>query len=106
MSEQISASHILVSHALAQGSSSQLTKDDALEQITKLKTRIIDGSDFSAIASEFSDCPSSSRGGSLGSFGRGAMVPEFDQAAFELDVNEVSDIVETEFGYHLILRTE
>ena len=106
MSDQIRASHILVSHAEAQGASSQLTKEDALTQIENLKTQLEEGREFSDLAKEFSDCPSSGQGGDLGMFGRGAMVPAFDQAAFDLETNDVSDVVETEFGYHLIRRTE
>ena len=57
------------------------------------------------LAKEYSDCPSSNEGGELGSFGRGAMVPEFETAAFALDVDGTSDVVETAFGFHLIKRT-
>ncbi len=106
MSDQIRASHILVSHAEAQGASSLLTKEDALAQIENLKTQLETGREFNDLAKEFSDCPSSGQGGDLGMFGRGAMVPAFDQAAFDLETDAVSDIVETEFGYHLIQRTE
>ena len=106
MSDQIKASHILISHNEAHGASSQLTKEDALAQIENLKAQLADGGEFAAIAGEHSDCPSASDGGSLGSFGRGMMVPEFDEASFNLAVDEVSDVVETDFGYHLIHRTE
>jgi len=106
MSDQIRASHILVSHAQAQGASSQLTKEDALTKINDLKSKVELGNAFGDLAREHSDCPSSGQGGDLGPFGRGAMVPTFDQAAFELEVNAVSDVVETDFGYHLIHRTE
>ena len=106
MPDQIRASHILVSHAEAQGASSQLTKEDALAQIENLQTQLEKGRDFSDLAKEFSNCPSSGQGGDLGMFGRGAMVPAFDQAAFDLDTDAVSDVVETEFGYHLIRRTD
>ena len=106
MSDQIRASHILVSHAEAQGASSKITKEDALAQIESLKIQLEEGRDFGDLAKEFSDCPSSGQGGDLGMFGRGAMVPAFDQAAFGLETDVVSDIVETEFGYHLIRRTE
>ncbi len=62
--------------------------------------------DFADLAAENSDCPSGREGGDLGHFGKGAMVPEFEKAAFALAVNEVSGSVETDFGYHLIVRTE
>ena len=106
MSDQIRASHILISHAEAQGASSQLTKEDAMAKIEDLKTQLGSGKEFDELAREFSDCPSAGQGGDLGTFGRGAMVPAFDQASFDLDTNAVSDVVETEFGYHLIHRTE
>ena len=61
---------------------------------------------FAELAKANSDCPSGSKGGDLGFFTHGQMVPEFDKAAFELPVGKVSDIVKTSFGYHLILVTE
>ena len=105
MSEQIQASHVLVSYVNTQNSSSLLTKAEALERIQDLKSQVLSGMSFSEIATEFSDCPSAEKGGDLGKFGRGAMVKAFDMAAFELEVGEVSEVVETEFGYHLIHRT-
>ena len=106
MSDQIRASHILVSHADAPQANTQLSAEDAMKQIEALKTQSDGGTPFEQVASENSDCPSSRQGGDLGSFGRGAMVPEFDQAAFDLDVGALSGVVETAFGYHLIYRTE
>ena len=105
MSDQIQASHILVSYDQAQNSSSQLIKENALEHIENLKSRLQTGSKFSEVAREYSDCPSAEKGGDLGMFGRGAMVPAFDTAAFDLEIGEVSDVVESEFGFHLIYRT-
>jgi len=106
MSDQIRASHILVNHADAPQANTQLSAEDAMAQIVGLKEQIEGGTPFEQVASENSDCPSSRQGGDLGNFGRGAMVPEFDKAAFELEVGALSDVVETMFGYHLIYRTE
>jgi peptidyl-prolyl cis-trans isomerase C len=106
MSDQIRASHILVNHADAPQANTELTAEDAMAQIVGYKELIEGGTPFEQVASENSDCPSSGQGGDLGSFGRGAMVPEFDKAAFELEVGALSDVVETMFGYHLIYRTE
>ena len=61
------------------------------------------GEGFDEAAAKHSDCPSGKQGGSLGSFGRGQMVPEFDKTAFELPVGELSPVIETQFGYHIIL---
>ncbi|MDV4152592.1 peptidylprolyl isomerase [Clostridium sp. AL.422] len=57
---------------------------------------------FEEAAAKYSTCPSKEEGGNLGSFGRGMMVPEFEEAAFNLDLNVVSEPVQTQFGYHLI----
>ncbi|MDD9877127.1 MAG: peptidyl-prolyl cis-trans isomerase [Magnetovibrio sp.] len=98
MSDEIRASHILRNN-------SDRSKEDALKEIEDLKAQIDDGADFADLAGEHSDCPSGSDGGDLGPFGRGMMVSEFEDAAFALDVGEVSGPVETSFGYHLIHRT-
>jgi parvulin-like peptidyl-prolyl isomerase len=88
---EIKASHILVK-----------TKEEAEEIIKELK----DGGDFAKIAKEKSECPSKQNGGDLGYFGKGAMVPEFEKAAFALKVGEISKPVQTKFGWHVIKRTE
>jgi len=105
MSDKISASHILLMHADSTRSSASRTKEDALSTIQDLKAQLDDGADFAELAGEHSDCPSGKDGGSLGSFGKGQMVKAFQDAAFALDEGSISDVVETDFGYHLILRT-
>ena len=106
MSDQIRASHILINHADAPQANTQLSAEDAMKQIETLKSDIDSGTPFEQVAGEHSDCPSARQGGDLGSFGRGAMVPEFDQAAFDLEIGAISEVVETVFGYHIIYRTE
>ena len=105
MTDQIRASHILIMHQGSERSTSTRTKDEALAEINRLKAEIEGGADFEDLAGEHSDCVSGQQGGALGFFGRGMMVPEFEDAAFALDVGGLSAVVETAFGYHLILRT-
>lgn len=105
MSDQVAASHILVMHEDSARSSETRTKEEALSMIEEVKTKIADGADFADIAEEVSDCPSGQNGGSLGVFGRGQMVKAFEDAAFSLETGETSDVIETEFGYHLIYRS-
>ena len=106
MANQIRASHILLMHQESAGGGADRDRAEALKAIEEIKKRLAAGEDFADLAAEFSDCPSGQDGGDLGHFGPGAMVPEFEQAAFALDVGTVSDTVETDFGYHLIVRTE
>ena len=73
--------------------------------LIKLHGKVQGGEDFAALAKEHSDCPSGARGGDLGSFGRGQMVGPFEDAAFGMEVGQTSDVVETDFGYHIIQRT-
>ncbi|WP_163195833.1 peptidylprolyl isomerase [Clostridium thermarum] len=83
----VSARHILVSEL-----------DKANEILSKLKN----GMDFAEAAATYSTCPSKERGGELGFFTKGRMVPEFEEAAFGLEVGEISEPVKTQFGYHII----
>lgn len=105
MTEQVRASHILLMYAGSMRSSSDRSKEDALNLIEELKSAVEEGKDFSELAKSHSDCPSGRDGGDLGSFGRGQMVPEFEESAFSMEVGETSGVVETDFGYHLIQRT-
>ena len=105
--ETIQASHILLAYQGAERSSATRTKEEALEIIEDLQARISEGSlTFTEAAAENSDCPSSTDGGDLGPFPRGVMATAFEEGAFALEPGDISDIVETPFGYHLILRTE
>src|SRR6056297_38958 len=101
--EQIRASHILIQ---VEEDASEADKAAAKERLQAAKERIANGEEFSKVAREVSEGPSSERGGDLNYFGRGQMVPEFEQAAFNMEVGEVSDIVETSFGFHLIKLTD
>lgn len=71
-----------------------------------LKEQIENGADFAEIAKEYSQCPSGRRGGDLGTFGPGQMVPEFDHVCFNEAVGVVHGPVKTQFGYHLVEVTE
>lgn len=86
--ETVNASHILI---------------DTEEKANEILASIRDGSiTFEDAARQFSTCPSSAEGGSLGDFGRGQMVPEFDEAVFSMEVGEIAGPVKTQFGWHLI----
>ncbi len=97
--EQVQASHILIK---IDSEADESQKAQARKKIEKIQKRLQKGEDFAALAKEFSQCPSNAKGGDLGYFQRGQMVPPFEQVAFALKPGAVSDIVETKFGYHLI----
>ena len=88
-----------------------LSDADALKKIKELKAELDKTPDaekaakFAALAKEHSGCPSGQKGGDLGEFQHGMMVPEFDEVSFAQDVGQISDPVKTKFGYHLILTT-
>jgi len=89
--EMVRASHILVD--------SEEKANDILEDIT-------DGLKFEDAAAQYSTCPSKEAGGDLGQFGKGQMVPEFEEAAFSMKKGEISNPVKTQFGYHIIKLTD
>jgi len=89
--EQVRASHILVE-----------TKEEAEELLAQIKA----GADFAELAKEHSKDGSAAQGGDLDFFGRGQMVAPFEEAAFALEVGEVSDVVESDFGFHIIKLTD
>jgi len=98
--ERVRARHILVR---VPPGASQADKDAALKKIKEAQSRLKKGDDFAELVKKYSDDPGSKdRGGDLGYFSHGDMVPPFDKAAFALDVGQTSDIVTTDFGYHII----
>ena len=97
--EQIKASHILIK---VDAQADETAKGQANKKIMKIQKQLKAGQDFASLATEFSEGPSNVNGGDLGYFSRGQMVKPFEDAAFKLKSGEVSDIVETRFGYHLI----
>ena len=100
--ERVEASHIL---ALCPRTATEEEEAAARAKIGALRERVLAGEDFAAVAREASECPSRDRGGALGWFGRGQMVPEFEQAAFSQPVGETGEPVRTEYGFHLVLVT-
>ena len=100
--EQVRASHILLK---VDPQADKDQKAAARKKLEEIRKRLLKGEDFVALAREFSEGPTSVRGGDLGYFRRGQMVKPFEDAAFALKVGELSDVVETRFGYHLIKVT-
>jgi len=101
--ETVRASHILCG---VDAKATAEEKKKAREKAEKLRKELAGGADFATLAKENSTCPSSKQGGDLGYFGKGQMVPPFEKAAFALKPGEISDVVETQFGYHIIKLTE
>ena len=103
---QMQASHILIKTDTSDPNADvEQIKADALAKTQRLLKEIKEGADFAALAKDNSGCPSASKGGDLGMFGKGQMVKPFEDAAGELAIGQVSDVVETRFGYHIIKLT-
>lgn len=106
--EQVRASHILI------GTRDTVTGDELSaeqkaakrKQIDDLRKRAVAGEDFAKLAKEFSEDPGSKDTGGEYTFGRGRMVPEFEAAAFSLNTNQVSDVITTTYGFHIIKLSE
>lgn len=107
-SQEIAARHILVMHADSQARPDGVTRsrEQALATARECLQKIRAGADFEAMVREYSDEPGAAeRGGDLGVFTREVMVERFAKAAFSLRVGEVSEVVETPYGFHIIQRT-
>jgi len=101
--EQVRASHILIK---VDPGADEAKKAEARTKIESLQAKLKNGEDFGAVAKEYSEGPSGPKGGDLGFFGRGQMVKPFEETAFSMKPGQVSGMVETRFGYHLIMVTE
>ncbi len=95
--EKVGASHILFG-------TQNRSEQEAKSQAQKVADQIKKGAGFLEKARQHSDCPSKEKGGSLGTFARGQMVPEFEKVVFEMEVGQISDPVKTQFGYHIIKK--
>ncbi|UCC96546.1 MAG: peptidylprolyl isomerase [Phycisphaerales bacterium] len=105
--EQIRASHILIKFDdIASGGDPNEAKTQAKAKVEDLLKQIKEGADFAELAKAHSACPSAPAGGDLGFFPRGKTTPPFEKVAFELEVGQISDTVETEYGYHIIKVTD
>ena len=104
--DAVTASHILISYKGALRSEKNRDRRDARKLAEKILKELKSGRDFAELARKHSDGPSGPKGGELGRFERGQMVPEFDQAVFGLETGAISEVVETKFGYHIIKRTK
>ncbi len=101
--ERIRVRHILVE---VQANALPAERSNAWQKIEGLRRRVMEGEDFAQVAAQESSCPSRAKGGDLDFFARGQMAPAFETAAFALERNEISAIVATEFGLHLIQLTD
>lgn len=100
--EQVAARHIIL---VLNGDESDSVVAERRAELDAIRSEIVAGTDFGEAAAEYSEGPSASRGGDLGSFGRGEMVPEFEEVAFSLPIGEVSEVFRSSFGFHILQVT-
>lgn len=106
---KVAASHVLIQYkgSMRAGAAITRSKEEAKKLATEIAQKAKKGQDFAGLAKQFSDEPGAKeRAGNLGKFARGAMVKPFADAAFALKPGQISDVVETDFGFHVIKRTE
>jgi peptidyl-prolyl cis-trans isomerase C len=101
--EQVQARHILIK---VESDATEEVKTEARTKIEAIQQKAADGEDFAQLASENSEGPSRAKGGDLGYFSRGQMVKPFEDACFALQTGEISGVVETQFGFHVIKVTD
>ncbi|MCX7590414.1 MAG: peptidylprolyl isomerase [Kiritimatiellae bacterium] len=97
--ERVHARHILVACTAEDGEEVRAQKRTKIEG---LRRQLLEGADFAALAKQYSDCPSATRGGDLGTFPRGQMLKPFEDAAFSQETNAIGPVVETKAGFHII----
>lgn len=104
---RIAAQHVLIGYKGTKVGTATRTKEEARKLAEEVRKKAVDGEDFAKLAQQYSDDPASKeRLGSVGTFDRDGMVKPFSDAAFALGVNEISPVVETYFGFHVIKRNQ
>jgi peptidyl-prolyl cis-trans isomerase C len=101
--ETVTARHILIS---TDGLTDEAEITEACARAEEIREELLAGADFALLAIERSEGPSATQGGNLGTFGRGQMVAPFEEAAFALEVDAISEVVQTQFGFHVIQVTD
>jgi len=107
--EKVGVRHVLVKYKGAKNAAETIerSREDACLRALEARDKVLGGADFDAIVGEYSDeAGAAGRRGSLGTLPRSELAPPFADAAFELTVGQMSDVVETDFGFHLIVRNE
>lgn len=107
--QQVTARHVLVMHQASRAKPESVvrTRDEARARAQECLRKLREGADFTKLVEQYSDEPGAAeRGGDLGSFGRDVMVQAFTDAAFALKVGEISEVIETPYGFHVIQRTK
>ncbi|MDC3953710.1 peptidylprolyl isomerase [Polyangium jinanense] len=106
---KVTVKHILVRYKGTKNADASITRtrEEACLRAMEARDKLREGADFDEMVKEYSEEPgAASRGGSVGEIERSMVVKNFADAAFELSVNQMSDVVETEFGFHLIVRSQ